>query len=209
MEPHHRLLTTETLASYDFGSRFLEGEEVYRLLHSFRRHGLHLAGSPCGGIRTDCPLKPKSGEWFLFAAGSRLRNDGHVYSTRLHKGYPITREQHVILRAHGSSVVRGYYSVLEADPNFKRHIYWVLDAEAESGERRLRRGGIGSRVDMNRLTRLLTEPPPPNDGTLDPLVSGVALVHYLHVSGAGEGGEGGGRDGCGGVGGAHEAGRSR
>ena len=66
-------------------SRFLHASEVYKLLHSFRRHGLHLAGSPCGGLRTQPPHAPPSGSWFLYAPGARLRSDGYAYEKRLHK----------------------------------------------------------------------------------------------------------------------------
>ena len=185
--------------------RFLHASEIYSLLHSFRRYGLHKAGSSCDGIQTQPPCKPRSGSWFLFAPGARLRNDGHSYEKRVHKGFLITREQHVKLnvpRPNGTGsfpAVRGYYSVQGSEEPqkapFVRRIYWLLDSEwpsfcgskvglvSQSSPKKKttasNRGGTGSSVDQQKLDEIHFFPIPPNDGTLDRAVRGVALVHYL------------------------------
>ena len=99
--------------------RFLTASEVYKLLHGFRRLRLHDAPSSGCGIRSEPAQRPRAGSWYLFAPGARLRSDGHSYEKRAHKGFMITREQHVKLSVPFPSgegsfpAVRGYYSVQE------------------------------------------------------------------------------------------------
>jgi hypothetical protein len=191
--PLRSLSSAELSTIVDAAStRFLTANEVYRLLHSFRRHGLHHPGSACGGLRTEPAHLPESGSWFLFAPGARLRGDGHAFAKRVHKGFLITREQHVRLSVvkpdNGTfAAMRGYYSATEGDgPALVRRIVWLLDSEWDAlstpaPESAVRRGGIGGGADFDALQKMRKSHAPVNDGRLDPAVRGVAFVHYLTV----------------------------
>ena len=172
--------------------RFPTAYEVYRLLHSFRRHNLHLPDSACGGIRMEPATLPTAGSWYLFAPGARLRGDGHEFVKRVHKKFLITREQHVLLTvysADGTSsfpALRGYCATTEETPALLRRIFWLLDSEWQSVSGKaplsaVRRGGTGGEADSVAVANMRRLPVLENDGTLDTCVRGVAFVQYLHA----------------------------
>jgi hypothetical protein len=101
--------------------RWLKGDEIHRLLHSFR------AASLSAGV--DVLQRPECGRWFLYAPTARVRQDGWQYAKRDKGGHPVVAESHVHLAVGNKRTISAYYSARADEPSKCRRIYWLHESE--------------------------------------------------------------------------------